>query len=133
MLLRPGSRGAESIFFRFMITRTVARTMSPPMVVVVGTTGVGKSKLAVELAQSLTGSSSPWRTGCVLNADAMQVYRGLDIITNKIPLEEQNGIQHSLMGFKDPGEQYVVGEWIHDALRVVSPPDPSYNRCNRWY
>jgi tRNA A37 N6-isopentenylltransferase MiaA len=88
-----------------------------PLVVVVGTTGVGKSKLAVELAQALPSSS---QTGCVLNADAMQVYRGLDVITNKIPLEEQKGIQHSLMGLKEPGEQYVVGEWIRDALRVVS-------------
>lgn len=108
-----------------MITQTAARTMSLPLIVVVGTTGVGKSKLAVELAQALP-SSSRWKTGSVLNADAMQVYRGLDVITNKIPLEEQKGIWHSLMGFKDPGEQYVVGEWIRDALRVVSPPNFSH-------
>lgn len=113
----------------------MARTMSLPMVAVVGTTGVGKSKLAVELAQALNISSSntPWQTGCVLNADAMQVYRGLDVITNKIPLEEREGIQHTLMGFKDPGEQYVVGEWIRDALRIVSHPDSSHRCCNNWY
>lgn len=110
------------------------------MIVIVGTTGVGKSKLAVELAQALASSDdassssnhpspSPttWTRARVLNADAMQVYRGLDIITNKIPLEEQNGVEHCLMGFKEPGEQYVVGEWIGDALKVVSTEFSSHD------
>ena len=56
----------------------------------------------------------------MINADAMQVYRGLDIITNKMPLDERLGVEHDLMGFKEPGEQYVVGEWIRDALPIVS-------------
>lgn len=97
--------------------------MHSPLIAVVGTTGVGKSKLAVELVQALrdrTAGGSQWTNGRVINADAMQVYRGLDIITNKIPIEERNGVDHVLMGFKEPGEQYVVGEWIGDALNIVS-------------
>lgn len=49
----------------------------------------------------------------------MQVYAGMDIITNKIPVQEQKGVEHVLMGFKKPGEQYVVGEWVRDAVREV--------------
>lgn len=68
----------------------------------------------------LASASFRWTRGQVLNSDAMQVYRGLDVITNKIPSQEQEGVEHCLMGFKDPGEQYVVGEFVHDALKIVS-------------
>lgn len=58
----------------------------PKVVVIMGPTGSGKSKLAVDL-----GSHFPVE---VINADSMQVYQGLDVLTNKVPLSEQNG-QHS--------------------------------------
>lgn len=96
-----------------------------PLLAICGTTGVGKSKLAVELAIRLTrpqnGTSLPhgWNGARVINADSMQVYAGMDIITNKIPVQEQKGVEHVLMGFKKPGEQYVVGEWVKDAMREV--------------
>ncbi len=50
----------------------------------------------------------------------MQVYAGMDITTNKVPTEEQCGVDHLLMGFKRPGEQYVVGQWVRDALQLVT-------------
>lgn len=84
-----------------------------PLIAICGTTGVGKSRLAVELALALS------RGGKVINADAMQVYQGLDILTNKIPVNEQYGIEHALMSFKRPGEQYVVGDWVRDAVQEV--------------
>ncbi|EIM82541.1 tRNA isopentenyltransferase [Stereum hirsutum FP-91666 SS1] len=101
-----------------------------PLLAICGTTGVGKSKLAVELALLLSSSSSNstsphpqlphgWNGARVINADSMQVYAGMDIITNKIPLQEQKGVEHVLMGFKKPGEQYVVGEWVKDAMREI--------------
>lgn len=49
----------------------------------------------------------------------MQVYRGMDIITNKVPESERHGVEHALMSFKNPGEQYVVGQWVQDALAVI--------------
>jgi tRNA dimethylallyltransferase len=93
-----------------------------PLIAICGTTGVGKSKLAIELALHLARDSTRdgWRGARVINADAMQVYRGLDIITNKMPQSERQGVEHLLMGFKEPGEQYVVGQWVQDALTVVS-------------
>ncbi|KAI6568743.1 hypothetical protein MCOR03_000348 [Pyricularia oryzae] len=61
-----------------------------PLVVVMGSTGTGKSDLAVELAHRFNGE--------IINADAMQMYEGLPIITNKITPEEQRGVPHHLLG-----------------------------------
>ena len=104
-----------------------------PVIGICGTTGVGKSRLAIELAQYLSNTSykqpsssisPPPSTASnlgarIINADAMQVYAGLDVLTNKVPVSEQGGIEHLLMSFKRPGEQYVVGEWVRDARAAV--------------
>ncbi|KAF9001991.1 tRNA isopentenyltransferase [Cyathus striatus] len=92
-----------------------------PLIAICGTTGVGKSNLAIQLVLHLTSTSynGRWKGAKVINADSMQVYEGLDIITNKVPANEREGVEHLLMGFKKPGEQYVVGEWVHDALQLI--------------
>ncbi|THH31744.1 hypothetical protein EUX98_g2418 [Antrodiella citrinella] len=98
-----------------------------PILAICGTTGVGKSKLAIELALAFSnavhtnndGTRHPWRGARIINADAMQVYAGMDILTNKVSLDEQCGVDHLLMGFKKPGEQYVVGQWIRDATEAI--------------
>ncbi|KAG7086740.1 hypothetical protein E1B28_002673 [Marasmius oreades] len=94
-----------------------------PLIAICGTTGVGKSKLAIEIAHTLSSTASEiktsWTGAKIINADAMQVYAGMDILTNKVPLAERQGIDHLLMGFKLPTEQYVVGEWVRDALNAV--------------
>ena len=101
-----------------------------PVIAICGTTGVGKSKLAIELALKLSEKSDHhgWKGGVVVNADAMQTYKGFNTITNKIPLGERAGVDHVLMDFKEPTEQYVVGQWIHDATRAVS----SSLSCYSW-
>ncbi|KAF8626162.1 hypothetical protein AX15_005053 [Amanita polypyramis BW_CC] len=97
-----------------------------PVIAICGTTGVGKSDLAIELAVHLSRCSPSWKGARVINADSMQVYRGMDIITNKVPESERRGVDHLLMGFKEPGEQYVVGQWIQDALKAI---DETHRRC----
>jgi tRNA dimethylallyltransferase len=91
------------------------------IIAICGTTGVGKSKLGMDLALHINraGHISGWRQAKIINADSMQVYKGLDIITNKVSESERQGVEHLLMDFKQPGEQYVVGEWIQDTLKLV--------------
>lgn len=101
--------------------------VSRPIVAVVGTTGVGKSQLAVSLAQSLAskpstaGSSRP-NKGIVLSADSMQLYKGLDVITNKVTEEEKGGIEHWGLDVVAPGEEgsWEVGTWCSAAEAKVS-------------
>ncbi|TFK25018.1 tRNA isopentenyltransferase [Coprinopsis marcescibilis] len=96
--------------------------MLNPLITICGTTGVGKSKLAIDLALSLARKSfgrHGWHGARVINADAMQVYSGLDVITNKVTAAEMKGVEHLLMGFKQPGEQYVVGDWVEDSLKLI--------------
>ncbi|KAL8377903.1 hypothetical protein RB595_008541 [Gaeumannomyces hyphopodioides] len=85
---------------------------SEPLVVVLGTTGTGKSDLAVELACRFNGE--------VINADAMQMYKGLPIITNKISAEEQRGIPHHLLGNIGLDEPtWTVHEFRREADSVI--------------
>ncbi|KAF5644551.1 tRNA dimethylallyltransferase [Fusarium sp. NRRL 52700] len=83
-----------------------------PLVVVLGSTGTGKSDLAVELATRLNGE--------IINADAMQLYNGLPIITNKITAEEQRGIPHHLLGHISLDEQpWDVDDFKREATRKI--------------
>lgn len=99
------------------------------LVAVIGTTGVGKSQLAVELALAVSKMAKGKRPQVrrqlpekaeVINADSMQVYKGLDTITNKMTREDMKDVPHHLMGFLTPGEDYRVGGFQSDALSKVS-------------
>ena len=94
---------------------------SKPLIVICGTTGVGKSKLGIELALALSGNrqSHPYSGARIINADSMQVYTGMDVITNKVPMAERRGVEHLLMDYKKPGEQLTGPEWIKDAIEAV--------------
>ena len=82
------------------------------LLVVCGSTGTGKSQLAVELCQRLRASSGGWNLE-VINADAMQMYRGLEIATNKCSEGEQAGVPHHLFGHvTSPRAQLTVHDWM---------------------
>ncbi|XP_055886043.1 tRNA dimethylallyltransferase-like [Biomphalaria glabrata] len=84
-----------------------------PIVVVLGATGAGKSKLAVEIAKIFCGE--------IISADSMQIYKGLDIITNKVTEEEKMGCPHHLMSYLDVDTKYYnVVEFRDAALPVLS-------------
>ncbi|CAI7583176.1 unnamed protein product [Penicillium pancosmium] len=83
-----------------------------PLIAVVGATGTGKSKLAVDLACRFNGE--------IINGDAMQMYRGLPIITNQIPVEERNGIPHHLLSCVNLEEEaWRISQFKSEALRLI--------------
>lgn len=82
-----------------------------PLVVLAGPTAVGKSKLAVDLALQLNGE--------VVTADSMQVYRGLDISTDKPGPEEMRGVPHHMIDVKSPDEPFNAVDYRDMARRVI--------------
>ena len=91
-----------------------------PLVAVIGTTGVGKSQLAVSLARSLRDASGPSKS-VILSADSMQLYKGLDVITNKVTAEEMGGVEHWGLDIVTPGQggSWEVGKWCGEADKKV--------------
>ncbi|ERM98158.1 hypothetical protein AMTRI_Chr01g103870 [Amborella trichopoda] len=95
----------------------------PKIVVVLGATGAGKSKLAIDLASHFSAE--------IVNADSMQVYEGLDVLTNKVTYEERKGIPHHLLGiiganrdftskdFRDMAIPIIEGIWSRNGLPIV--------------
>ncbi|MFC6154202.1 tRNA (adenosine(37)-N6)-dimethylallyltransferase MiaA [Nocardioides yefusunii] len=75
----------------------------PPIVAVVGATAAGKTGLSLDLAERLDGE--------IVNTDSMQVYRGMDIGTAKLPLAERRGIPHHLMDLLDIDEIATVADF----------------------
>ncbi|XP_064408307.1 tRNA dimethylallyltransferase [Latimeria chalumnae] len=85
---------------------------SLPLLVILGATGTGKSKLAIELGQRLGGE--------IISADSMQIYKGLDIITNKVTPEEQQLCKHHMISIVDPlVSTYTVVEFRNKALSLI--------------
>ena len=81
------------------------------IICVVGPTAVGKTKLSVELAKKYNG--------IVINCDAMQVYKDLNIGTAKATKEEQQGIKHELLDFVPVTNDYTVYDYQKDARELL--------------
>src|SRR5258708_8218872 len=77
--------------------------MPQPVIAVVGPTAAGKSELSLRLAQALDGE--------VINADSMQLYRGMDIGTGKLTVSERHGVPHHLLDIWDVTEPASVSEY----------------------
>jgi tRNA dimethylallyltransferase len=84
----------------------------PETILIAGPTASGKSALALELAQKLRG--------VIVNADSMQVYRDLRIITARPTPKEETRVPHRLYGRVDAAENYSVGRWCADAAATLA-------------
>ncbi len=82
------------------------------VIVICGPTGVGKTKLSIELAKKLNGE--------IINCDSTQVYKGLDIATAKVKEEEKENIVHHLIDIKDLTEDYTVFDFQKDARKKIA-------------
>jgi tRNA dimethylallyltransferase len=87
------------------------------LIVVVGATGTGKSGLSLDLAESLAAQGQPVE---VVNADAMQLYRGMDIGTAKLPPGERRGIPHHMLDVLDVRDEASVADYQTDARRAIA-------------
>jgi tRNA dimethylallyltransferase len=88
---------------------------SPPLLIILGPTGSGKSELAHEVALR--------RGGEVVSADAFAVYRGLDIGTAKPSSERRREVPYHLIDVADPNEPFSAGHWAREARAAVTEID----------
>lgn len=84
----------------------------PKIVVIMGATGAGKSKLAIDLASHFPVE--------IINADSMQVYNGLDVLTNKVSLPDQNGVPHHLLGTVSPNVEFTAKDFRDAAIPLIN-------------
>lgn len=82
------------------------------IIVITGPTGVGKTKLSIELAKRYNAE--------IINGDAVQVYRGLDIGSAKVREDEKEGIPHHLFDIKDANEEYSVCDYQKDCREKIT-------------
>jgi len=78
---------------------------------IMGPTACGKSALALELAERLGGE--------IVNADSMQAYAGLRVLTARPSAEDETRAPHHLYGHVDPAERHSVGRWLSEALAAI--------------
>ncbi len=79
--------------------------------VITGPTASGKTSLSIEIAKLHNGE--------VVNADSVQVYKGLDIGSAKITTDEMQGVKHYLLNIKEPNEEYTVSDFQSDCLEAI--------------
>ncbi|CAR22811.1 tRNA dimethylallyltransferase [Lachancea thermotolerans CBS 6340] len=83
----------------------------PKVIVIAGTTGVGKSQLSIQLASRVSGE--------VINSDSMQVYKDIPIITNKHPIEERENVAHHVMNHVSWDEEYFLHRFEKECLNAI--------------
>lgn len=81
------------------------------VIIVMGATGSGKSKLSIDMATNFPAE--------IVNSDKMQVYKGLDIVTNKVTAEECRGVPHHLLGIVDQDVDFTAADFCHHVTRAV--------------
>lgn len=87
------------------------------LVVIVGPTGTGKSDLSLGVAERIRAGGRPAE---IVNADAMQLYRGMDIGTAKLPVEHRRGIPHHLLDVLDVTDEATVSNYQADARAAIA-------------
>ncbi len=90
----------------------MANGEKPKIVIILGPTSSGKTELAVRLAERLDGE--------IINADSMQVYRGMDVGTAKPSAELRSRVPHHLLDIVDPSEPFSASDFRREAARAIA-------------
>ncbi|MBI5413174.1 tRNA (adenosine(37)-N6)-dimethylallyltransferase MiaA [Candidatus Peregrinibacteria bacterium] len=83
----------------------------PPLLVILGPTASGKTALSLEVAKKFTGE--------IISADSRQIYRHMDIGTDKIPVDKRGGIPHHLIDVAEPTERFTVADFKRLAEKTI--------------
>lgn len=89
----------------------IDRAQAPRAILIAGPTASGKSALALDIARRIGGA--------IVNADSMQVYRDLRVITARPTPEEESQVPHHLFGHVDAAVNYSVGRWLDDLATTL--------------
>jgi tRNA dimethylallyltransferase len=90
----------------------VPEHISNPLICIVGPTGAGKSELAIRMSEELDGE--------IVNCDSLQIYKGFDIGTAKVPVAERRGIPHHLIDVVEPANVFTAGDYSRRARETVA-------------
>src|SRR6056300_1617910 len=90
----------------------IKKTSSPRALFIAGPTASGKSAIALAIAEAVGG--------CIINADSMQVYDQLQLLTARPSAADMARVPHQLYGHIDPCVPYSVGQWQSDALAAIA-------------
>lgn len=90
---------------------SVAENRPIPLPVIIGPTGSGKSDLSLIIARAIGGE--------IVNCDSLQVYRGFDVGTAKVPVAERHGVPHHLIDIVEPGDLFTAGDYARVAEAAV--------------
>lgn len=85
--------------------------MKKKVIAIIGPTAVGKTKTSIELAKAINGE--------IISGDSMQIYKGMDIGTAKVTVDEMQGIPHHLIDIKQPTESFSVAEFQQLVTQLI--------------
>ena len=82
------------------------------IILIAGPTASGKSKIAINLAKKINGE--------IINADSMQVYKQLKILTARPSERDQKNIRHHLFGVIDVRKRFSTGQWLKECIKIIN-------------
>jgi len=88
------------------------KTAKNPLVVVLGQTASGKTELSLKIASEIKGE--------IISTDSRQIYKGLEIGSDVLPLKKRKGIPHHMIGIAKPNQAYSLAEYRDDATKIIA-------------
>lgn len=91
--------------------KSFLKSAKNPLVVILGPTASGKTAISLKIAREIDGE--------IISTDSRQIYRGLEIGSDVLPLKDRKGIPHHMIGIVTPDKAYSLAEYRRDALEII--------------